>query len=372
MGPWVAVRINYHEADKAGLLLGAIGPVVDRLADFGAVRAAYRPHWRRGPHAMFALQLSGTAKTPAFPKAALDHIQGWIAAHPSQVALENRDYLALSLKLARAEGAEGPFLPLEPDNTVTETTAGLPLATEGLARVSQDFQIAALPLLIELAALKPNPEAFWLRLAEMLACAAHFSGPAGIPGGQLSFRSHAEGFLSGAEPLRLRFVDFAQQFEGQAAKRVHALYGVLRQDESGTGLDPFLVRWVAVVRDCKARLDAEAASMPRDKLRAAGAQNENRTLSRFERMVLNGALGELRTNPAFIAYRLLLSNVYGLMPVVSVSPVERFAVCYLVAEASTRVFQIDWRRKLFMGSGRNWPRSILAGLLDRLRGGART
>src|SRR5690349_19668860 len=102
-GHWAAVRIAYHESDKVALLTGPVARIVERLESFGADRAIFKPHWKRGPHADFGLLLNDGAKNPSFPPEAVAIIYEWLAQNPSETQLESGDYLKLSLKLAKAE-----------------------------------------------------------------------------------------------------------------------------------------------------------------------------------------------------------------------------------------------------------------------------
>ncbi len=143
---WAGVRINYHLPDKAALLHGAIGPVLGALGEHCATRAIFRPHWRFGPHAIFALELNGD--NVIFPEGALVPIHDWIAANPSTETIDPVKYLASSQKRGRAEGVEGPFLPIAPNNSIwPEPSAIDPGAPGSLARITLDFHAVVLPLL---------------------------------------------------------------------------------------------------------------------------------------------------------------------------------------------------------------------------------
>ncbi len=201
----------------------------------------------------------------------------------------------------------------------------------------------------------------------MFACAAYLAGPAQIAGGHLSFRSHAEGFLSGAPALRPRFDAFADRFGDQVVTRIEAIDKALKKDATGRVLDPQLVSWFAMLLEAKSAIDYHVETLSPEDLEVHAPGTGAHKPGAFEKMVLNGALKRLRGNRQFISYRLLLSLVYGLLPMIGVKPVERFAICHLVAEAGTRIYRVDWRRHLSDGGGSG---ARLLGMLSRLTRGA--
>jgi len=267
-GQWTAIRIAYHDADKTPLLVGAIGPIVEKLRDFGASRAIFKPHWRRGPHVDFGLQLDPSATGAGFPERARQAISAWIEANPSTAALDSVPYLQLSMKLATAEGAEGPFLPLLANNSLTALADDRfpPPPDDALAGIRDRFQADTLPLLVQLARLKDDRARFWGTLAEMMMCVAQFSGPAGMRGGHISYRSHAEGFLSGAPPLRPRFEDFSNELSARTISGIEGVRDAFAPDGSFRHSDPLLEAWVKHVRTCKDALDRATSAMSAETL----------------------------------------------------------------------------------------------------------
>ena len=351
---WTGVRINYHEPDKAALLTGAIAPIMSHLDRYGARRGIFRPHWRFGPHAVFALDLAANpGQSVAFPDEALAIIRDWIATHPSTSVVDTAEYLAASHKRGKAEGIEGPYLPLTVNNSVIPLGANAIDTGDdaSLTRITHDFHAATLPLMIELAAMRDDPDTFWVRLGEMFACAASLAGPAGIAGGHLSFRSHAEGFLSGAPPIRPRFEAFVDRYGDATTERVRTIDRALRTDSGGRTLNSFLARWFSALIAVKAAIDKHVETIPVEQLDGQSPGAGDRKPGAFEKMVLNGALRQLRGNRQFVAYRLLLSSTYGLLPTIGVKPVERFAICHLVAEVGTRIYAVDWQHHLSGGAG---------------------
>jgi hypothetical protein len=260
------------------------------------------------------------------------------------------------MKLARAEGGEGPFLPLLANNSLVALADDrfTPSPDDPLAEIRDRFQADTLPLLIQLARLRDDRERFWGTLAEMMMCVAQFSGPAGMLGGHLSYRSHAEGFLSGAAPLRPRFEDFSRELGERTIAGIEAVRDAFAPDGSFHHADPLLETWVKHVRVCKSALDRATSDMSAETLLTHSSVTGDREPGAFEKMIVNGALRELRGNPQFVAYRLMLNNMYGLLPTIGVKPLERFALCFLVAEASEKVFRVNWRKALAGGSVGGW------------------
>jgi hypothetical protein len=222
----------------------------------------------------------------------------------------------------------------------------------GLASVTRDFLADATPVLLDVLDVDPDDRGALLAGAADLMI-GHLPAVAGssasgiqgdVPLSFLSFRSHAEAFLATCrDPAAAR---------AALERRYQAVQQALRRKVctvlADTGNEPPVSRgWHGVVASAKpavadrfAAADLGTAAEPDgDQLFAADAFAANEfhgTLGRSEELLLF-----LRTDPGFLATRLLTSLLYLSLHDIGVSLVERYFLCYAVSRACESVFGVD-------------------------------
>ena len=114
------------------------------------------------------------------------------------------------------------------------------------------------------------------------------------------------------------------------------------------GRAPLLAAFCALVADLLPRLAAIVASdyagidlqVGRDR---AGAGGANPIFDMMRREQVQNFIQD----PVYVPYRVLINFFYLLMPVLSVTPAQRFCLCHITADACQEIFDIDWKQIFF-------------------------
>ena len=369
LGQWHAVRIAYFDDDKRALLLGPVRDGVELLrGHFGIADVMLQPHWKHGSHVDMVFRCPEARLHEQVLPALRAILEPWLAAHPSLIELDPVAYEALSRQIGLTELEPGPYLPLLPNNSVTLApplqSRALPLAE--LVQSKERFLCDSLPATLDLLALKTSDaDSFFLTLAAMLGMAATTYDAGGFDRGYVSFRSHAEFcFAAYDRDQRLR-----QRFDALDQRLAARLDGVLACVREGRSEDlPLAAEWRAVLAQWQRTLQTTAErhrNIVRDNYDALLA---DQTLSRLARDVQQGLpagssrqrietttpsqlsvqfqLSEglkVQNSPEFIAYRNTVNFFYFLLPLLGVSPSQKFCLCHLVANSAERLSGISWR-----------------------------
>jgi hypothetical protein len=353
-----AIRISYHSKDRLPLITGPVRQAFDALkASDPDLPLFFRSGWLQGPH----LDLCLVGDSPVDLAPPLATIRSWLDAHPSTAVLDPGEYARTSRQLGALEGIKGPFLPLRPDNRVTVEDYRPPRLVDGhevLQRSYRGFFSASAPALFEVAALKArDPAAATLVLTAMLALAADQLEPEGLARGYISLQAHADFFFANYDSSGRIRAHFERMEESWRSPIDLAVKG--RPDLAvGGDLAPNVARimsgWSEVLAWTKAdiqRVIAEDDSWfyynpgafpdapdPEHMEAFAAAGLGSREIGRgatLER-IAGGVDVEFFQSPEFQTCRIILNMYYSLLPGISVSPAERFGMCFLVAESVKR------------------------------------
>jgi hypothetical protein len=246
--------------------------------------------------------------------------------------------------------AHGAVELLGPDD-VAFRDAGL----AGLTELDQVDSVLTVPLLSAIDELAARPALAPARLAEAFAALAdaHYLG---LAYGVFSFRSHAEAFLAWAAPSRDLRPVFAQRLAGEAA----ALRPVVEQRLSGD-VGAAAAAWrtasaygagmldgaVAAGRLTRDLLDAVSAGMDRTGMGPPAVPEVvpqgNQPDTDFHRAVAGVTADQDRW---FAGYRALINVFYRKLPLLTVSPLQRYYTCYAVAELVDEVLGESWQQRL--------------------------
>lgn len=304
------------------------------------------------------------------------HVERWLTAHPSTTMLDPADYLRLSEKLAVNELESAPLTPLGENNTLVRAWHEPRLeifGVEEMVEAQASYNAASLRTVIDAAALKASDQnALYLRLIEMMALTGNLVPKHGLPRSFVSYRSHAEYFFAnydsgGAYRARLAAVD--AQLGPRIDAIIAAAHRIFLGEETPKVHFPHLAGWY---RDCKALslhvygLAERHADLLGEHNRLGGLADEvvgalNMTLDPEKARKtsdLETYIGDMPTlfkHVPHIAYRTMVNFLYGLLPILSVPPMQKYALCHLVANGCERVFGKGWRQVVDEGRGALQP-----------------
>ncbi|MFN8695095.1 MAG: lantibiotic dehydratase C-terminal domain-containing protein [Burkholderiales bacterium] len=358
---WHSVHLTYYEPHKEALLLDAVFPALHEVCEeLGVARRAYaRRHWLFGPH----IRINLDASADDFAENLWPRLEGrfarYVTAVPSRYHLDPIEYDRISRESGQAELTLGPYAPLRQDNSVClapyEARAEL-LGGTIMVEEMERYLAGTRALVWDLLRLtRGNESARRSMLFGCMILIAVLYADEGLRFGHLSFRSHAEAFLSTAAPsLREQHLRIRDRL---LPSMVHLASRILESVRGGryVGTDPFLRRWSHYHHESYQAylLLSQQRSIPSHARLAQEYAGANGGFTFFQRTDLlpqtefhanaSVAMHRLAQAPAFDAYRLLLNFFYMNLPLFSVNAPTRYLLCLLVAEASEHILGESWR-----------------------------
>jgi hypothetical protein len=350
-----ALRVHLHARELRGVVAGVLGPLAGELrADHGAEAVRITRGWLGGPH----LELTARPTGASLPWAAMAERVSAAVAPWSGEQLTEEAYTALARELGRLEGVDASGVALVPAGTVRVLEAGGRPPWTGALGGLRTGGLATLcdPLVRSAAA--PTTSRLLTEVAEafIVLAAAH---PFGAGAGTFSFRSHAEAFFHWTAPTDGYDVHYRAAFEQRRAKDAPVLRAVVRRVLDGPP-DGSAGAWSAAFATCMARftaatavgelsadlLDAAAASAQPDEVGPPGQSDRRASApSEFHARVEDSGV-TAQSAPWFPAYRLTLNLFYELLPVLDVTPLQRFYLCHACAEVVDEVLGETWQERL--------------------------
>lgn len=253
---WHNVHVYYFSDNQDYLILDAIRPLFAQLTD-QIEQAFFVRHWLRGPHLRLRFVASDAQIARLISPAIERHVSTYLCAHPSTTTIDIQQMLPIYEALAEQEGEAGPFVPLQPNNSIMVMPYEQRLHAvhrPELLDIIEDFYVQTNELVFAmLDAIRGGVNRLTLSLALMIAtghtCTSH------ITSGFMSYRSHAELFIiRSPDPALVR-----KTFEEQYLKHAQAL-----QRQLGLVLDtldhqhtafPFVTEWASLIRRYYERAD---------------------------------------------------------------------------------------------------------------------
>jgi hypothetical protein len=359
---WSSVHVTYHDVDATdGLLLDAVRPLLMDLAATGSVGYFVR-HWRQGPHVRLNLRVDELALHRDVSPLVDRHIGDYLARRPSIGKVDPQALLAEHQRLAESEQESGPLLPWRPDNTAffVPYVCRRPVLGTATSDLVTTFSCASSEAAFTaLRHLRENNSTKTGLAFDLLLVTAHIFAGAGLDRSALSFRSHAEAYLSTSAPIGLRAA-WDERYRRSAGVLVDRVAAVV---DDGAVLPTYLREWVDTVSQLRPQVLAAA----KDGLLAAGFEGRDDTKGKlvplaahplsdrslFHRALDNsgGAWEQLRDSTGFITYRMLLNFGYLHLTRLGVRPVDRFFVCHLMANAIAEVTGVDNRLPTYPSDG---------------------
>ncbi|MET8146127.1 thiopeptide maturation pyridine synthase [Sphaerisporangium sp. NPDC005288] len=352
---WHCAHVYYHAPDKDGLLLDAVRPLLDGLR--GRVEAAYvLRHWRQGPH----LRINVKAAPPVWREVVrprIDEVVGaYLREHPSTTVLDPDQSLTRHRLMAVREQEHGPLTPWPPDNSIRDApydSRRHVLGSEEAVELLTAFYADSTPLLFAMLDHVRAGEDGKLGLAlSLMLTVAHTSHP--IARSYLSYRMHAEGFITwAADPDAAR-----AGFERDFAQRREALTGRVRDvvaalDDPAAPPVPFVREWAALLERYRARAGAlmDQGRLPQPMTRPGEALEARlgdlpvprREPGELQRLIFDSAAYHeaVFTDPGFLRYRVLLNYTYLHLTRMGLTPLDRFRMCHLLADAVEEVYGVS-------------------------------
>ncbi|WP_326698882.1 hypothetical protein OG909_17180 [Streptomyces sp. NBC_01754] len=344
-------------------LSASVVPLARDLRDRGGTVVRLRRGWLHGPHVDVIGRGAMGQELP------WETVAGQLDAGPlsEDRALDEEAYLAQAREFGRLEAVPPPYLPMREHGAVEflgpdDVTPSDPLL-HGLREVEVVHGVLCPPLTDMIEELTRDPSLATTRLAEAFVALGD-SYFLGLPHGAFSFRSHAEAFLSWAAPSK----DMRPVFAARLAKEAPQLRAVVRQRLSGE-ISPAAARWrtafaystgaldsaVMEGRLTAAMLDSVTASLDRTGMGPPTAPEVvpqgDRPDSDFHRATAESGVIDNPT-PWFAAYRMLINLFYQQLPLLTVSPIQRYYMCYALAETVDEVLGETWQERLAKGQVR--------------------
>ncbi|PJN01608.1 hypothetical protein CG740_17585 [Streptomyces sp. CB01201] len=364
---WRAAHIAYFGDDTDHLILHAVRPVIERCA--GQVESAYvLRHWRRGPHLRLVVRASAAVFDDLVVPAVSELIGGHLKERPSSAPpLDEAALLPLHRRLAAAEREPGPLTPFYPDNSISweehdrrVDVLGCPVGADELALFYERTNGLLFEHLESVAAGLPRETlALRLMLATAHTLCRHPSDPS-IRRGFVSFRSHAEGYLSTVGP-QVRSAFEARYTANRAVLTAQVRDVVAAFDSASTGHGPgrgakdasgpdwaaSLHDWVATIDPLGGRWTAlyEAGEIPEAEI---PSDEENGigglvTSSPLHRAISGSATYKemMYRDPRFLRYRLMLNYTYLHLSRLGLPGLTRYLLCHLAANAVEEVYGVS-------------------------------
>jgi hypothetical protein len=344
---WRSAYIYYHDDDKTGLLLDAVRPTLQELAD--VIDAAYvLRHWRQGPHLRLNIRTDPAEWTTLVRPAIEKKIGGYLAEQPSTTKLDPDSRIAEHRILADRERDDGPLTPWLPNNSLSYPPYESRLAVLGdqaAVDLLTDFHVETNPLMFDiLSHVRSGFDTMPLLSVGLMVTTAHVGlGP--ISRGFGSFRAHADGFLASCrDPDKVRTA-FDESYHANRETLVDRVRHVVDTVE-GTAPSPlpFVSEWAALITQYSRLAEAvvDGPALPRsteswrERLNDPHA-SEYLKLAASSRNYVHKVLNGKR----FLRFRVVLNQTYFYMTRLGLTPVNRYLLCHLVANAVEDAYSVS-------------------------------
>ncbi|SOR81152.1 hypothetical protein SCNRRL3882_4604 [Streptomyces chartreusis NRRL 3882] len=354
------VRLHTRMPVTPAWLARHVVPVARGLGERGVPGVQVRRGWLHGPHVDVLAPVGAGA-----PGGAVDWagIEAGLDAGPLDPAraLTEEVYLEQAREFGRLEAVEPPYLPLREHGAVLRVGPGDPALRSREPRLDAlrtvVYGALATPVLSMIEGLAEEPGSGTVRLAEAFAALVdtHALGPAY---GVFSPRSHVEAFLAWAAPRK----DMRPVFQERLAKEAPRIREVVEQRLNGA-VSPAAAQWrtafaygagvldhaVATGALTPDLLDSVTDGVDRSRMGPPGAETAvprgEQPDTDFHRTV-HGSGAISTPSPFFAAYRLLTNLFYQQLPLLTVSPMQRYYMCFALAETVDEVLGSSWRERL--------------------------
>ncbi|MFE9345429.1 hypothetical protein [Streptomyces olivaceus] len=366
-GRLTGVRLFTRAPVTLAWLAASAVPVARSVRENGGAVVRLRRGWLHGPH------------VDVVGRGALGQELPWRSLArrldagplPADRALDEEKYLAQAREFGRLEAVAPPYLPMREHGEVEFLGPDDGEVRDPLLRDLREAEIVhgvlCPPLMNTIEELAGDPSLATARLAEAFLALGD-SYFLGLAHGAFSFRSHSEAFLAWAAPSK----DMRPLFAARRAKEAPVLRELVEQRLAGR-VGPAAAEWrtafaystgaldSAVVdgRLTPAVLDAVHSAVDTTAMGPPAAPDAvprgEHPDTEFHRATAESGVIDDPT-PWFAAYRLLINLFYQQLPLLTVSPIQRYYMCYALAETIDEVLGETWQERLAKGRAR-WERT---------------
>ncbi|BCL21102.1 hypothetical protein GCM10017668_29450 [Streptomyces tuirus] len=354
------VRLHTRMPVTPAWLARHVVPVARELGERGVPGVQVRRGWLHGPHVDVLAPAGALPPGGAVDWAAIGAALDAGPLDPAR-ALTEEVYLDQAREFGRLEAVEPPYLPLREHGAVLRVAPGDPALRSREPRLDAlrtvVYGALATPVLTMIEGMAEEPGSGTVRLAEAFAALVdtHALGPAY---GVFSPRSHVEAFLAWAAPRK----DMRPVFRERLAKEGPRIREVVEQRLNGA-VSPAAAQWrtafaygagvldhaVATGALTPDLLDSVTDGVDRSRMGPPGAETVvprgEQPDTDFHRTV-HGSGAISTPSPFFAAYRLLTNLFYQQLPLLTVSPMQRYYMCFALAETVDEVLGSSWRERL--------------------------
>ncbi|WP_410585743.1 hypothetical protein [Amycolatopsis sp. lyj-108] len=327
------VRVYNHARGQRAILSRHVHPLLARFTDRHWLPVAYAQcGWLFGPHVDivlrahhghpdFAEELADELRRIPLPEADFDE-----AGYPRSAA-----------QLGRIEQVPPPYLPIRPHGSVEVLESPgahwpAPLEEARDAILTRFTAAAAEERAIDALALRE-------RIATVMVALAA-STPVGLALGSMSYRSHSEAFFAASAGHGTR-VHFGRRYETD-----RELFASIVDRQLSSGV-PDIPEWLSGIDYGWGALNSlvSAGVLNADVLASLSRGQGGEPVTEFHRTFADsGLLNE--PAPWFTVYRCLLNFLYSALPLLDVSPLERYYCCFAISEAIDAAFGSTWKQRL--------------------------
>lgn len=358
------LAIYYYRNDKSHLLANCLLPLLEDVKEkFGFAVCYLQKHWKFGPHIRLIFE-EDESQIDTVRSYMIGEMNRYLASHPSQEKLDEVMYVKQSERLGTLELESGPYSPLYPDHELhVEPFYSDVNILGGMKQVELKDKLLthAMPMIMALLLETQNhKERRLYYVLQMMVMLADQYPKGGLARGQLSYRSHLEDFLFEHDKKdKLRGI-FQYKYEGIKQDVIHLVDTTLQQLNCGQyiGDDPLLQRWSGVLQyfwsesyDYAARKDIieEASHLQEVAAQINEEAHEKWSWDDRQYSEFHQALRGMNEKPErigtvnFSAYRWNVNMFYLLLPLLDVSPQERYYLCFVLLEAVEDVLGVTWK-----------------------------
>lgn len=360
-----SLRVNYHAPDKTALLHDCLLPLARAARGRPGVHATWvQSHWRFGPHVSFYVHGEPATVDQLLTEVryAVTHL---LRGAPSGQPVTDEEWGAASVELGRLELVEPPYVPVREDNT-TELVDGEPVDT--FLRTTRAVEVKGRVLGAGLDCLLDDDGR---PLQGRAATDAAFRGMAalassyptwGLVSGYQAFLSHWKEYLYWVDEDARLSSPLMQAWQAQSAS-LNALVQLTHERRRGASTgDPVLDRWFAWI---DAELpDAEALAATGDVLpyphasrleraatfgdatRIQWSGSDEREYSDFHTAFRQLDFSKLGNGTDFAAYRFIINTFFELLPLMGITPMQRYSLAFMFTESAQVVVGERWEETI--------------------------
>ncbi|MCX4834193.1 hypothetical protein OG785_04895 [Streptomyces sp. NBC_00006] len=354
------VRLFTRAPVTLAWLSASVVPVARSVQESGGAVVRLRRGWLHGPH------------VDVIGRGALGQELPWSSVAqrmdagplPADRALNEAKYLEQAREFGRLEAVAPPYLPMREHGDVEFLGPDEGVVRDPLLRDLREAEIVhgvlCPPLMNTIDEVAKDRSLATPRLAEAFLALGD-SYFLGLAHGAFSFRSHAEAFFAWAAPSK----DMRPVFAARLAKEAPVLRALVEQRLAGR-VGPAAAEWRTAFAYSTGTLDSAVMDgrLTPAMLDAVNSAVDNTGTgpptapevvpqgthpdTAFHRAAVESGVIDDPT-PWFAAYRLLINLFYQQLPLLAVSPIQRYYMCYALAETIDEVLGETWQERLDKG-----------------------